>query len=154
MARLPKRISLAIFLRLPSRLLEKIAPDITIDQNILTFLGFVTSLIAAYYINLFPLNVLLILVVIVFDMLDGIYARKQKTTSRKGYLIDVIFDRLSEAILFLAMLNHPIGILLFFAYTLNLGFIILSLRSGQHLSLALKLGLIFAIFVEKIVNLF
>jgi CDP-diacylglycerol--glycerol-3-phosphate 3-phosphatidyltransferase len=88
------------------------APLVTIlgrsrlKPNTLTWLGLITNIIAAVAIatNHLIAAGLLVLLSGIFDLLDGALARFTNQTTRFGALLDSIFDRISEALLFLGLL--------------------------------------------------
>ena len=77
-----------------------------VSPNALTLIGFFISLIAASLISqgLFIAAGATILVGGLFDMLDGALARKTNRATRFGAFLDSLLDRLSEGILFLAII--------------------------------------------------
>jgi CDP-diacylglycerol--glycerol-3-phosphate 3-phosphatidyltransferase len=93
-----------------------------ITPTTITWIGFAISLGAAVLIatgHLFPAG-FVVLASGFFDMLDGALARHSNQASRFGAILDSTLDRISEAVLLLAILifylsagNHPtIGILI------------------------------------------
>ncbi|MEW6068644.1 MAG: archaetidylinositol phosphate synthase [Nitrospirota bacterium] len=89
------------FLDIP---LSPIAKRIPLSPNILTIVGFLITVFAAFIIphNL-RLGGILILIGGLFDMLDGIVARTRGKTSRFGAFLDSVLDRYSDAFIFLAI---------------------------------------------------
>ena len=63
-----------------------------------TFVGLVIAVIAAYFISEgeFLIGGILVLVSSTFDLLDGGIARATGTVSKRGALMDSVFDRVSE----------------------------------------------------------
>jgi phosphatidylglycerophosphate synthase len=81
--------------------LEPIARRIKISPNIITIIGFLLTIAAAFTIpyNLF-LGGCLIIVSGFFDILDGIVARVNRKISIFGAFLDSVTDRYSDAFLF------------------------------------------------------
>ncbi len=92
-----------------------------ITPNMITIIGFIINLIASYYIykGSFIYGAIIILIAGLFDMLDGMLARKMNKKTKFGGFLDSTVDRLSEGVLYL-------GILLFYINTSNKIEIILS----------------------------
>ena len=84
--------------------LSQIAKRIPLTPNALTIIGFVITTIAALVIpsNL-RLGGILILIGGIFDVLDGVVARTRGNVSRFGAFLDSMFDRYSDAFLFIAI---------------------------------------------------
>jgi len=89
------------FLDIPLAPLVKRLP---FGPNVLTVTGFVVTCVAALVI---PYNIrlggILILLGGVFDVLDGIAARTRAKVTKFGAFLDSVFDRYSDAFLFLAL---------------------------------------------------
>ena|SRR4030042_1156052 len=84
--------------------LRPVAKRIPFSPNILTIIGFLITVLAAFII---PYNIRLGGVVILigglFDMLDGIVARVGGKTTKFGAFLDSVLDRYSDAAIFLAV---------------------------------------------------
>ncbi|MEW6054590.1 MAG: CDP-alcohol phosphatidyltransferase family protein [Nitrospirota bacterium] len=83
--------------------LGHLVQKIPLSPNSLTVIGFLVTIAAAFVIpkNL-TLGGLLILCGGFFDMLDGIAARTRGTETKFGAFLDSVFDRYSDAFLFLS----------------------------------------------------
>lgn len=83
---------------------EPLAKRITISPNVITVIGFLTTIIAAFFI---PLSLfaggILILLGGFFDMLDGIVARVNHKKTEFGALLDSTLDRYSDSIIFISI---------------------------------------------------
>lgn len=77
-----------------------------LKPNTVTWLGLATNIIAAGAIatNHLIVGGLLVLLSGIFDLLDGALARFTNQATRFGALLDSIFDRISEALVFLGLL--------------------------------------------------
>ncbi|MBC63074.1 MAG: hypothetical protein CL746_01935 [Chloroflexi bacterium] len=73
-----------------------------------TILGFLVTLISSFYIyqGSFITSGIILIVGSSFDMLDGGIARKTNTASNAGALVDSVFDRISEAIIFISLVFY------------------------------------------------
>ena len=79
-----------------------------INPNLLTLVGFLVTLLAAYYLaegKFFHAGIVII-VSGVFDMLDGRVARVTNTVTKFGAFFDSVLDRYSDMALFLGLLIH------------------------------------------------
>lgn len=92
-----------------------------LTPNFITISGLFINVIASYYIYTgnFITGAIIILVAGLFDMLDGMLARKMNKKTKFGGFLDSTVDRLSEGILYF-------GILLFYTRTNDKNGIILS----------------------------
>ncbi|MQF82703.1 CDP-alcohol phosphatidyltransferase family protein [SAR202 cluster bacterium AD-802-E10_MRT_200m] len=77
-----------------------------ITPNLVTLIGFLISIVAAYLIILDSLVLagFILLVAGLCDLLDGSLARATGMVTRFGALLDSVFDRLSEAMILFAIL--------------------------------------------------
>ena len=79
-----------------------------VNPNLLTFVGFLITLLAAWFLaqgRFFDAGIVIIFSGI-FDMLDGRVARVTKTVTRFGAFFDSVLDRYSDMALFLGLLIH------------------------------------------------
>ena len=79
-----------------------------INPNLLTLVGFLVTLLAAYCLaeGKFFHAGMVIIVSGVFDMLDGRVARVTNTVTKFGAFFDSVLDRYSDMALFLGLLIH------------------------------------------------
>ncbi len=77
-----------------------------LTPNIITFIGFIITIGAGVLVvtEHFLAAGILVLVAGLFDMLDGALARMTNKTTRFGAILDSTLDRISEAILLIALL--------------------------------------------------
>ena len=70
-----------------------------------TFVGLLIAIVAAYFASEgeFLLAGILVLVAAIFDLLDGGIARATNRVSKRGALMDSVFDRVSELALLLGL---------------------------------------------------
>lgn len=77
---------------------------IKIHPNILSFIGFLITLLSALSIPYSPLyGGLLLMGGGLFDMLDGIVARNRNLVSAFGAFLDSTLDRISDGVIFIAI---------------------------------------------------
>ena len=104
-------------------ILDKIVKILTllrINPNILTFIGVLISIWAAFefgYGNLFKGGLIIILAGL-FDMLDGEVARVSRSETRFGAFYDSVIDRYSDVIILE-------GLLVYYARQQMLGYVVL-----------------------------
>jgi len=105
-----------------------------IEPNLISYLALPASLA---FILVWPVNklaaLIILMVVLILDWLDGLVAKKFGKASEKGWVIDVVTDRLSEGIIF-AYFFHP----WFYFFLLN---ILLTLFSYKFKKFSLILPL-------------
>jgi phosphatidylglycerophosphate synthase len=94
----------AIFGHFFDKPLSKITKKVKLNPNLLTILGFLTTIVAAFII---PINLklggILIAVGSIFDMLDGVFARTTGRVTRFGAFLDSVLDRYSDAFIFIGL---------------------------------------------------
>ncbi len=80
--------------------------------NAVTWLGFIITCVGAFYIikGNFILAAVIVLLGSIFDMLDGVLARKMNKKTKFGGFLDSTVDRLSEGILYFAVLMHYVNL--------------------------------------------
>ena len=81
---------------------------VKLTPNAVTILGFIICCISAYYISSgsFLVGGLLVLFSGFLDIFDGALARKINHITDKGAFLDSTFDRLSEAIVLIALIYY------------------------------------------------
>jgi len=84
-------------------------------------------------------KILLVALILFADWLDGATARQHGTAgSRGGWLVDVITDRASEAFIFTAESDTPVGQVFFLLWVVNCALAFYSAWKNKHSSLALR----------------
>ena len=80
-------------------------PLLRINPSLVSALSIVTSLAFILVLKHSPVVAWsLVVITLLLDWLDGLIAKKYELCSREGYLVDLIADRISEAILFIPYL--------------------------------------------------
>ena len=142
MDKLPKRIKLAKIARAPFEFLEGLYPRLNINPGVFTVVGILASIIFVFFAKLFPANIIILFVVLYSDTLDGAFARQRKEKKTKeGYIIDVTFDRLSEVILALPLIDGLDGKIFLTLVILNFILTYRSIVTGKHVIIALRVML-------------
>jgi len=79
-----------------------------IKPNHLTFLGFLVSIVVAYYYAMgqFVFGGITLIVAGLFDMTDGLVARKLGAATQFGAFFDSIMDRYSDLIMYLGLVIY------------------------------------------------
>jgi phosphatidylglycerophosphate synthase len=76
-----------------------------VNPSLVSALSIVTSLAFILVLKHSPVVAWsLVVITLLLDWLDGLIAKKYELCSREGYLVDLIADRISEAILFIPYL--------------------------------------------------
>jgi len=107
-----------------------------LTPNAVTWIGLVITCFGAFFIvkGNFLLAALIILIGSIFDMLDGVLARKTGKKTKFGGFLDSTVDRIAEGAMYLAVLvyyvdiNYKYGIILAYA-VMFLSFLISYTRS-------------------------
>ncbi|MBI5448799.1 CDP-alcohol phosphatidyltransferase family protein [Candidatus Gottesmanbacteria bacterium] len=99
--------------------------------------GLVLSVVYLYVSSLVWQSIL-IGVILLFDWMDGAAARKYKVTGKKGWMIDVCVDRVSEGFIYLSALFSRLGTIFFLLYLCNIMLSLYSVKSGKHILLPLR----------------
>ncbi|MCZ2808174.1 MAG: CDP-alcohol phosphatidyltransferase family protein [Candidatus Bathyarchaeota archaeon] len=107
-----------------------------VDANMISGLGLVFTPIAYLLLSerAIAASIIAIFLILLLDALDGIVARaKGQTSSKDGWMVDVSVDRISEAVISLAL--SRVFILL---TILNMGLALLSYRYKKHAIIPLR----------------
>ncbi len=84
------------------------------------------------------IQVALIAAILLADWLDGATARRFGWQSPTGYKVDVVADRVSEALIFAAGRATVLGQVFLALWAVNVVLVFYSLRTGRHRSMALR----------------
>ena len=107
-----------------------------VDANMISGLGLVFTPIAYMLLSerAIAASIIAIFLILLLDALDGIVARaKGQTSSEDGWMVDISVDRISEAVISLAL--SRVFILL---TILNMGLALLSYRYKKHAIIPLR----------------
>lgn len=139
----PVRLGISKLYRDATESVGQRLPHLNINPNVISLIGFLFTFATVALIRIYPLNVLTLVFSLVFDWLDGVYARKLNKTSYRGYMIDVTLDHVANILLSLALLYSAIGQIFLFLCIINIILLYVSLAKGKHIMLPLR----FIIFV-------
>jgi CDP-diacylglycerol--glycerol-3-phosphate 3-phosphatidyltransferase len=89
----------------------KFLDQIGVTPNLITWVGFAGSFLAAYLITLhrFQLAALILMIFSSMDAIDGSLARYQNKNSKYGAFLDSTLDRYAETVLFVGFLIYFIN---------------------------------------------
>jgi phosphatidylglycerophosphate synthase len=138
---IPSRRSIALPYRKVLTFLESrlILPDI--NPSYYHAFGIVLSVLYLYA-QTTGLKAVIIALVTLADWIDGATARRYKKGRRAGYIVDVVTDRISEALIFSAGAGTALGQVFFLLWLINLGLAFYSVHSNKHTSLPLRFALL------------
>jgi phosphatidylglycerophosphate synthase len=105
-----------------------------INPNLVSALSVATSVL--FLISLkysLALGILMVFVTLMLDWVDGLIAKKHGRTSNQGYVIDIVCDRYSEAIMFI-----PFFWPWFYLFALNTLLTYYSFMRNKHIILPLR----------------
>jgi CDP-diacylglycerol--glycerol-3-phosphate 3-phosphatidyltransferase len=90
----------------PLRLIIRVCVRLQVHPNLLTLLGVLTNIVAAWLLGLgrFTTAGFVMLLANLFDFIDGIVARELRWTSRFGAFWDSVMDRFSDISLFIGLI--------------------------------------------------
>jgi len=127
-----------IALQLP---LPRIDPNLVSALSVVTSLGFLLA-----WNHSRALALLLLLITVSLDWCDGLIAKKYELCSRKGYLVDLVADRVSEGIIFL-----PFLVPWFCLFILNSILTLFGIAKRKQIILPLRAAFIVAfVFLELV----
>lgn len=136
MDNIPKRTKITVY-RQYLEPLEKYLWLPIKNPDIYSLVGVVFSL-SFFFIHNTLLLIVFIVIILFVDWLDGATARRYNLSSREGYIIDTVADRVSEACMFLPIFFSLLGSIFFFFYLVNLFLSCYALQFGKHYVLPLR----------------
>jgi len=146
MSSTPSKNKILTFYRKYLNIIEKYLPKVEVEPSLISILGVVINIIFLYFINSFPLNVVILFVALAFDFLDGAFARILNKSSREGYLLDVFFDRLTEGLIFIVVIGSIAGKIFFILFMINILLNFYSIKTNKHLSIPLRFSYMVYLF--------
>jgi len=111
-----------------------------INPDIISILSVIVTIVAVWNYQNFWWLFSFIILACLLDWLDGLIAKRYHRTSAKGYLVDMVCDRLSEGILFWFSFTPW-----FYFFLVNIILSIISWKTKKHFTLALRW--LFLIFI-------
>lgn len=151
MDKIPKRSKLAKIYR---DVLDKYENRLVFpvkDPNFYQFISIFLSTVFLFKPGI-VLGIVLLTIILISDWMDGAVARKYGLTSREGWMIDVVIDRLSEALIFVGYLGTVVGKIFFGAYLLNIVLSFYAVRTGKHLLIATRFFYLIYLLVVLIIK--
>jgi len=118
-----------------------------VNPSLVSALSIVTSLTFILVLKHSPVVAWsLVVITLLLDWLDGLIAKKYELCSREGYLVDLIADRISEAILFI-----PYLVPWFCLFILNSILTLFGIAKRKQIILPLRAAFIVAfVFLELV----
>lgn len=137
MDKIPQRIKMALQYR---AILNKFEGRLIFPVKNPSFYQVLALCISVYYLFSVGIGLRLLIVVaaLILDWLDGAAARKYGLSSRAGWMIDVVVDRISEGFIFAGEFFTFEGKMFFTAYIVNIFLSMRSVKSGKHFILPLR----------------
>jgi phosphatidylglycerophosphate synthase len=133
------------FDRLLGRLpfLSRLSPDL------LSGVGLLLSLAVYYYLSLGMIapSILALSAALLFDVLDGVAARAQGRASEEGWVVDIAVDRVSEALISLALSRLVVLVVAF-----NVALSLYSFMARRHLIIPVRQVLLLALAAYYLVG--
>jgi phosphatidylglycerophosphate synthase len=140
----PKRSFLGKF---SQNFIQKITKNLylpKINPNKISALSVIFSILFIIFFNYSRIvSLFVLLLVLLFDFLDGAIAKRYYKEKIDGYIIDVTCDRISEGIIF-SIFFFP----WFFLFSINLWLTIWSFYSKKHIVLPLRHIFIFYLIIK------
>lgn len=106
-------------------------PDVYTVTSVILSTGFL-------FISNIPSRLVLLIVILLLDWMDGAAARRFKGPSKKGYIVDVTFDRISDGIITASIIGTVYGNILFFLYLMNNLLSLMAIRTNKSYLLAIR----------------
>jgi phosphatidylglycerophosphate synthase len=134
---IPARRAVATLYRVPLSALEKWLYLPAVSPSVYSALGVILSVLFLHAQGT-PAKIAVLVLVLAADWLDGATARRHHMLWRTGYIVDVVADRISEALIFASEAGTIVGQIFLLLWLVNVALTVYSIRSGKHSSLALR----------------
>lgn len=137
MDQIPKRTAIAKIYR---NVLDKYEDRLVFpvkDPNFYQIVSVLLSIVFLFKPGVL-LAIILLVIILISDWMDGAVARKYNLVGRSGWMIDVAIDRISEGLILAVYLGTLMGKIFFGMYLINLIFSFYSVKSGKHIILAVR----------------
>jgi phosphatidylglycerophosphate synthase len=144
---IPGRRRLASPYRAALSVLEKRVPLPNINPAYYHTLALVLSVLYLYA-HMPAQKIAIVGIVLVTDWLDGATARRYARGSRAGYIIDVVTDRASEAFIFAAEAETPLGQAFFLLWIINSALAFYSVQTSVHTALPLRFAYLIVLIAQ------
>ncbi len=108
-----------------------------VNPDIVSLMSLILSAVFLFFDNIL-VQIIILIFVLILDWMDGLIARKynfrkNEKEEEKGWMVDVIIDRLSEGVIFILYFNPW-----FWLFILNSILSLVSYKIRKHLSLPLR----------------
>lgn len=144
---IPKRGIASVPYRFILLKLEKYIPLPVKNPDFYTVLSVLFS-IPFLFLHSTPVRLGLLLVVLFLDWMDGAAARKTRGVTHAGYIIDSVYDRLSEGLIVASVLGTWYGNVLFVLYLVNDLLMFYSIKTKKHYLLAVRFFYVLILTVQ------
>jgi len=147
MANIPVRSPLAIPYR---RLLAFLEKWIVLPNIRPAYYDVAAILLSLLFFVITPawLRILILVLILLTDWLDGATARRYTVLRKEGYLMDVMTDRASEGLIFVSTIGTMLGKVFFLLWMLNLILGFYSLVSKKHAALPLRIVYLIVLIIQ------
>ncbi|MBL7168888.1 CDP-alcohol phosphatidyltransferase family protein [Candidatus Bathyarchaeota archaeon] len=131
------------------RLLGRLPFLAELNPDQLSGLGLLLSLAVYYFLSreMIGASILVLFAALFLDVLDGVVARAQGKASEEGWVVDIAVDRVSEALISLALSR-----LVVLAVVFNVALSLYSYMSRRHLIIPIRQVLLLALAVYYFVG--
>ena len=126
------------------RLLGRLPFLSELSPNLISGLGLLLSFAVYYFLSreMMGASILTLSAALFLDVMDGVIARAQGKASEEGWVVDVAVDRVSEALISLALSRLVVLVVAF-----NVALSLYSHMSKRHLILPVRQALLLALVV-------
>jgi phosphatidylglycerophosphate synthase len=146
---IPKRSIAAAPYRHVLQLLEKYLIFPVKNPDFYTVLAVLLS-IPFLFVQSIPVRFFLLICILLLDWLDGAAARKFKGVSKTGYVVDTVFDKISDGLVVVSVLGTGYGKILFFLYLINNLMTFYSIKTGKHYIMAIRFFYLVILIIQLI----
>ena len=131
------------------RLLGKLPFLADLNPDQLSGLGLLLSLAVYYFLSreMIGASILVLFAALFLDVLDGVVARAQGKASEEGWVVDIAVDRVSEALISLALSRLVVLVVAF-----NVALSLYSYMSKRHLIIPIRQVLLLTLVVYYLVG--
>jgi len=138
MDQIPLRNQYLASYRQVTKKFEQRLPKLPFSANSITAAMLVISAIFPIFAHAKPISIIILLIILILDFLDGVASRQQKTDSKSGYLIDTASDKISDFLCAIAYIDTLIGKIFMGLVFLNVLLQFVSIKYKIHYILAVR----------------
>lgn len=96
------------------------------------------------------IRITLLILILLLDWADGAAARRYRGITASGYMVDVVYDRISEGIITASILGTWYGNILFLLYIINIILMFYAIKKGTSYLFAVRFFYLIILFVQFI----